>query len=154
MGDIGDMGHAGNGVVRLIGVRDQPLSVDEVLAAIEDDAGGGVNLFIGRVRDHDASRGVTSLDYSAHPTAERALGEVCAEIASRFAGDGVHAVAAVHRIGLLEVGDVAVIVGVCASHRDAAYAASRDLIDTLKSRVPIWKHQRFDDGGEEWVDHA
>lgn len=148
------MGDAENDVVRLVGVRDQPLSVDEVLAALEHDAGGGVNLFIGRVRDHDASRGVTSLDYSAHPTAERSLQEVCAEIAGRYAADGVHALAAVHRIGLLEVGDIAVIVGVCASHRDAAYAASRDLIDTLKSRVPIWKHQRFDDGGEEWVDHA
>ena len=56
-----------------------------------------------------------------------------------------------HRVGHLEIGDLAVVVATTASHRDVAFDASRALIDTLKSEVPIWKHQRFADGGEEWV---
>jgi molybdopterin synthase catalytic subunit len=63
----------------------------------------------------------------------------------------VRALAAVHRVGDLAVGDLAVVVGVSCPHRGDAFAAARMLIDELKSRVPIWKHQVFDDGGDEWV---
>lgn len=134
--------------VRLVAIRDEALEVNEVIDALDDVASGGLTLFVGRVRDHDGGQGVTSLDYSAHPSALARLREVC----DRIAGDHeVHGLAAVHRVGHLEIGDVAVIVATTASHRDAAFAASRALIDTLKSEVPIWKHQRFADGDEEWV---
>ncbi len=134
--------------VRLAEVRETPLDVAELMAALEGAADGGVTVFVGRVRDHDGGKAVTGLDYSAHPTAADRLREVCDAVSGRH---DVDAVAAVHRIGTLAIGDLAVVVGTAAAHRDAAFAATRDLIDTLKAEVPIWKHQRFGDGTEEWV---
>ncbi len=134
--------------VRLVAIRDDALDVNEVLAALDDVSAGGLTLFVGRVRDHDGGQGVTTLDYSAHPTALQRLRDVCDRIAAEH---DVHGVVAVHRVGHLEIGDLAVVVATTASHRDVAFAASRALIDTLKSEVPIWKHQRFADGEEEWV---
>jgi molybdopterin synthase catalytic subunit len=135
-------------VVRLVDLRETPLEVEEVMAALDDDAAGGLTLFVGRVRDHDGGKGVVGLDYSAHPTALARLREVCEQVA---ADHDVQGVAALHRTGSLAIGDVAVVVATVASHRGQAFAASRDLIDTLKSEVPIWKHQRFTDGQDEWV---
>lgn len=135
-------------MVRLCALREEPLEVAEVLAAVGDDAAGGVTLFVGAVRDHDSDQQVDALEYSAHPTAEQRLREVLEEVAARH---DVHALAAVHRVGRLEVGDLAVVVAAAAAHRGQAFEASRDLIDTLKSTVPIWKHQLFSDGSEEWV---
>ncbi len=134
--------------VRLAEVRETPLDVAEVMAALEGAADGGVTVFVGRVRDHDGGKDVTGLDYTAHPTAADRLREVCEAVAERH---DVDAVASVHRVGPLAIGDLAVVVGTAAAHRDAAFAATRDLIDTLKAEVPIWKHQRFGDGTEEWV---
>lgn len=134
--------------VRLVEIRDEPLDVNEVVAALDDDAAGGLTLFVGRVRDHDGGQGVTSLDYSAHPTALSRLRDVCDGVARAH---DVHGLVAVHRVGHLAIGDIAVIVATTASHRGVAFDASRALIDTLKSEVPIWKHQRFADGAEEWV---
>ena len=135
-------------VVRLVDLRDSPLSVDEVLSALDDPASGGLTLFVGRVRDHDHDKGVSGLDYTAHPTALDSLRAVCDRVA---AAHDIHGLAAVHRIGRLEVGDLAVIVAASAAHRGQAFAAARDLIDTLKAEVPVWKHQAFTDGTEEWV---
>nr|WP_157344861.1 molybdenum cofactor biosynthesis protein MoaE [Nocardioides sp. MAH-18] len=129
-------------------MRVTPLDVAEVLAALDDDASGGLVLFVGRVRDHDAGKGVTGLDYSAHPSALDRLRDVCERVA---AAHEVHGVAAVHRVGTLGIGDIAVVVATTSAHRGDSFAASRDLIDTLKAEVPIWKHQRFGDGTEEWV---
>lgn len=135
-------------VVRLAAIRESPLDVDEVIAAVDHPSAGGVDVFVGRVRDHDGGNGVDGLEYSAHPTAIARLEEVCREVAGRH---DVHALAAVHRVGRLAVGDLAVVVATAASHRGVAFEATRDLIDTLKSSVPIWKHQRFADGSSEWV---
>ncbi len=137
-----------NSALRLVDLRETPLDVAEVVAALDDDASGGLTLFVGRVRDHDGGRGVDGLDYSAHPTALARLTEVCARVADEY---DVHGVAAVHRTGTLAIGDIAVIVATTAAHRGEAFTASRALIDTLKAEVPIWKHQRFDDGDDEWV---
>ncbi|GAB2884455.1 molybdenum cofactor biosynthesis protein MoaE [Myroides odoratimimus subsp. xuanwuensis] len=134
--------------VRLVDLREVPLDVAEVLASLDDDAAGGLTLFVGRVRDHDGGRGVDGLDYSAHPTALARLRAVCEEVAAEY---DVHGVAAVHRVGTLAIGDIAVVVATTSAHRDEAFRASRALIDTLKAEVPIWKHQRFGDGDEEWV---
>lgn len=134
--------------IRLLGVSDRPLSVDEVFAAVGDDGAGGTTLFAGTVRDHDGGRDVTRLEYTAHPTAERELRRVAEKVAAEYS---VRALAAVHRVGDLKVGDLAVIVAVSCAHRGEAFAASRRLIDDLKAEVPIWKHQVFADGTEEWV---
>jgi len=131
-----------------VDLRDTPLDVAEVIAALDGDASGGLTLFVGRVRDHDGGRGVAGLDYSAHPTALSTMREICERVAAQHP---VHGVAAVHRIGSLAIGDVAVVVATTAAHRGDAFVASRALIDTLKAEVPIWKHQRFADGSDEWV---
>jgi molybdopterin synthase catalytic subunit len=134
--------------VRLVEIRDTPLDVSEVMAAVSDAGAGGVTLFVGAVRDHDDARSVAHLDYTAHPTALDRLRDVVRAVAERHP---VTAVAAVHRVGLLEIGDLAVVVAAAASHRGEAFDAARDLIDDLKATVPIWKHQVFSDGAEEWV---
>ena len=134
--------------IRLIALREEPIDVAEVLDALDDDTSGGLTLFVGRVRDHDGGKGVSGLDYSAHPTALEKLQEVCARVAEQY---DVLGVAAVHRTGSLAIGDIAVVVATASAHRGVAFDASRALIDTLKDEVPIWKHQRFSDGSDEWV---
>lgn len=134
--------------VRLSEVRETPLSIDEVFDAVRDPAAGGVVLFVGVVRDHDEGRDVTALDYSAHPSADARLRAVADDVAT---DDGVIALAAVHRVGDLEIGDLAVVVAVAAAHRAEAFAAGRRLIDDLKATVPIWKHQTFTAGDAVWV---
>jgi molybdopterin synthase catalytic subunit len=138
-------------VVRLAELRDKPLSVDEVYAAVTDRASGGIAVFAGTVRDHDHGRSVTELSYSAHPSAADELRKVAGQIAEQF---DLHAVAAVHRVGDLSIGDIAVVVAVSAGHRGMAFDACRALIDELKAKVPIWKHQRFTSGDSEWVNSA
>ncbi|MFF5564576.1 molybdenum cofactor biosynthesis protein MoaE [Streptomyces sp. NPDC012623] len=134
--------------IRLLAIRDTPLSVDEVFRAVGDDAAGGIALFVGTVRDHDGGAGVDGLGYSCHPSAEAELRRVAEKV---VAGHEVRALAAVHRVGDLAVGDLAVVVAVSCAHRGEAFEACRRLIDDLKSEVPIWKHQKFSDGTEEWV---
>jgi molybdopterin synthase catalytic subunit len=134
--------------IRLLDLRETPLDAAEVLAAVDDPAAGGVNLFVGVVRDHDGGEEVDHLDYTAHPTAIDRLREVAEGVAAEFE---VIALAAVHRTGHLRIGDTAVLVAASAAHRGQAYDASRALIDRLKATVPVWKHQVFTDGHEEWV---
>ena len=134
--------------VRLVALREEAIDVAEVLAAMDDDASGGLTLFVGRVRDHDHGKGVRGLDYAAHPTALAVLDDVCRRVAAAY---DVHALAAVHRVGTLLVGDIAVVVATTSAHRGTSFDASRALIDTLKAEVPIWKEQRFSDGSQEWV---
>lgn len=134
--------------VRLVALRETPLDVAEVLAALDDEASGGLTLFVGRVRDHDHGDDVVGLEYTAHPSALARLAEVCDRVADAH---DVRALAAVHRTGSLDIGDIAVVVATASAHRGQAFDASRALIDTLKAEVPIWKHQRFADGRDEWV---
>ena len=135
-------------MIRLLALRDTPLDVAEVLAAVEDPRAGGVVSFTGVVRDHDGGRAVDELEYTAHPDAETALRRVAEQVAADLP---VHGLAAAHRTGLLRVGDVAVVVAASASHRGEAFEAARRLIDDLKATVPIWKRQVFAGGDEEWV---
>lgn len=133
-----------------VAIVDHPLSVDAVIDAVTHAGSGGTVLFIGTVRDGDGEpeRAVSSLDYSAHPQALAALERVATEVADVFPDVRL---AAHHRVGHLEVGDLAVVVGAAAAHRDEAFSAARRLIDELKAGVPIWKHQTFVDGSDEWV---
>jgi len=137
--------------IRLIALREEPLSVDEVHASVMAAGAGGIALFTGVVRDHDQGRRVTALSYSAHPSAEAELRRVAEQVAEKFP---VHGLAAVHRVGDLQVGDLAVVVAASCPHRAEALRACRALIDELKASVPIWKHQRFSDGTTEWVGSA
>jgi len=135
-------------VVRLVELRETALDVVEVVDAVSDRSVGGIDVFVGLVRDHDHDKGVTGLEYSAHPTALARLRDVVDEVVRKY---DVLAVAAVHRVGRLEIGDAAVVVATGAAHRGEAFEATRALIDELKATVPIWKHQRFADGSDEWV---
>lgn len=135
-------------VIRLVELRETPLDATEVVDSLGDATSGGLTLFVGRVRDQDGGRAVDGLDYSAHPTALERMRQVCERVAEEY---DVHGIAAVHRTGPLAIGDIAVIVATSSAHRDEAFRASRALIDTLKAEVPIWKHQRFADGTDEWV---
>ena len=135
-------------VVRLVDIRETPLDVAEVLDVLGSPSVGGIDVFVGVVRDQDQGMGVTRLEYSAHPTALDRLREVAQAVAEKY---DVIALAAVHRIGRLDIGDAAVIVATATAHRGQAFDASRALIDDLKATVPIWKHQLFVDGTDEWV---
>jgi molybdopterin synthase catalytic subunit len=117
-------------------------------SAVADPRAGAVVTFQGVVRDHDEGRGVTLLEYEGHPSAPAILREVAAEIA---ADPDVYAVAVSHRIGVLKIGDVALVAAVSTAHRAAAFGACARLVDEVKSRLPIWKRQVFGDGTEEWV---
>jgi molybdopterin synthase catalytic subunit len=135
-------------VVRLLALQDTPIDPAAVSAAVDDAGAGGVVAFTGLVRDHDGGRAVTELEYVAHPDAQAALRAVADRVATDLP---VRALAAVHRVGLLRVGDVAVVVAAAAAHRGEAFEAARRLIDDLKETVPIWKRQVFADGSQEWV---
>ncbi|OEV05911.1 molybdenum cofactor biosynthesis protein MoaE [Streptomyces oceani] len=134
--------------VRLLEIRDSPLSLDEVFQAVGDDAAGGTALFVGTVRDHDGGTDVAQLEYSSHPSVDAEFRRVAERVIAAYP---VRAVAAVHRVGELRVGDIAVVVAVSCPHRAEAFDACRQLIDELKRELPIWKHQLFADGTEEWV---
>jgi molybdopterin synthase catalytic subunit len=134
--------------VKLIAIRDTELSLDEVRAAVSGDPVGGIALFVGTVRDNDHEHDVLGLNYTAHPSAETELRRVAEAVAEKFRILGV---AVTHRVGDLAVGDVAVAAAVSAAHRGEAFDACRELINQLKASVPIWKHQLFADGTDEWV---
>lgn len=134
--------------LRLLAIVDAPLSVDEVRDAVADRESGGTAVFVGTVRAHDSDREVVSLGYTAHPTAEEVLRSVAEKVAADIP---VTALAAVHRVGELAVGDAAVVVAASAPHRGEAFLAAQRLIDDLKATVPIWKRQDFADGASEWV---
>lgn len=134
--------------VRLAEISTEPLDVARIYDLVQEPSSGGVAVFVGTVRDHDGGRTVTALEYSSHPTAESAARTIVGEAAGMA---GVRAVAAAHRVGALAIGDVAVVVGVACGHRGDAFRACQWTIDELKSRLPIWKHQWFADGTDEWV---
>ena len=133
-------------------LTDQPISLAEHEELVSHQAAGAVVGFVGMIRDHDNGRQVVKLEYSAHPSAADVLAEVVADIAAQ--SPGTRAVAASHRIGVLQIGDAALVVAVAADHRRAAFATCAQLVDTIKARLPVWKHQFFDDGTEEWVGSA
>jgi molybdopterin synthase catalytic subunit len=130
----------------------QYIELAEHEALVAHRAAGAVVGFVGAVRDHDGGRSVTRLEYSAHPTAAQVLADVAAEIAS--GSKGVRAIAVSHRLGTLEIGDAALVAAVAADHRGAAFETCALLVETVKARLPVWKHQFFADGSDEWVGSA
>ncbi len=135
--------------------RQPPTGVDAVAIDVrhwrghlEDPAAGATVVFEGVVRDHDGGRGVTRLDYSAHPDAADVLAQVAAEAEGAV---GVRKVVVRHRVGTLAVGDLAFFAGVSGDHRAEVFAACAWLVDEVKRRLPVWKRQEFTDGSYEWV---
>jgi molybdopterin synthase catalytic subunit len=133
-------------------VGEAPLDVAEHAALVEQAAAGAVVTFAGVVRDHDGGRAVRALDYSAHPTAEKVVAEVATAVAGR--AHGVRAVAVSHRVGRLTIGDVALACAVAADHRREAFETCAELVEEVKRLLPVWKHQVFADGTDEWVGSA
>jgi molybdopterin synthase catalytic subunit len=134
--------------VRQVGISESPLNVEQALRVVSDPAVGGIALFVGTVRDSDNGADVVSLDYTQHPSALDVLTKCAEETADQH---DVLTIAVDHRVGHLEVGDLAVVVAVGAVHRGDALAACAHLINTLKAEVPIWKEQHFASGDSQWV---
>jgi molybdopterin synthase catalytic subunit len=141
-------------VTRVLRAEITESSVDlaELEALVAHEAAGAVVGFAGVIRDHDGGRSVIRLEYSAHPSAQDTLAEVLADVARE--ARGVRALAASHRIGTLSVGDAALVAAVAADHRAAAFETCAKLVDAIKARLPVWKHQFFSDGSDEWVGSA
>lgn len=128
-------------------ITSDPIDEAAVREAVESAASGAVVVFSGVVRNRDAGRKILSLDYQAHPEAQSVIARCCAEVAEET---GV-TVAAAHRIGHLEIGDVALYAACSAAHRREAFEACQLLVDRIKEEVPIWKRQQLADGESEWV---
>jgi molybdopterin synthase catalytic subunit len=126
-----------------------PIDLAPLVAQVSDGACGAVTTFAGVVRNHHGGRPVDRLEYSAYDAmAEAECGRIVAEAVERWPVR----VALQHRVGALAIGDLAVAIAVGSSHRTAAFEACRYLIETVKSRVPIWKKEFYSDGSVEWVD--
>jgi len=131
------------------GFSREPLAPERYRALVADPVAGGYASFEGWVRNHNEGRGVVRLEYEGY----EALGikegnRVVVEALARFPLARAHCV---HRLGVLDIGDLAVWVGVTAAHRDAAFAACRYIIDEVKSRVPIWKKEHYAEGDSGWI---
>ena len=126
-----------------------PIRAEILLETVSGDENGAALLFLGVVRNHADGRSVEGMRYESYePMALRVLEEIVRETESAFE---VSAVAAVHRIGELELGEASLGIAVSSPHRGAAYAASRHVLEESKKRVPVWKHEHFTDGASEWV---
>lgn len=132
----------------IVAVTTEPLDPAAHERAVASPEAGAVVSFAGIVRNHDHGRAVTRLEYEAHPSAGTVLKEIAAEIA---ADPEVRGVAVSHRVGVLEIGEAALVAAVASAHRATAFAACARLVDEVKARLPIWKRQIFADGSEEWV---
>jgi molybdopterin synthase catalytic subunit len=139
-------------VVLCAALTEAPISLTEHEQLVAHEAAGAVVGFAGVVRDHDGGRHVLRLEYSAHPLAQQTISEVVNQIAGQAVG--VRAIAASHRIGPLDIGDAALVVAVAADHRKAAFDTCALVVDTVKDRLQVWKHQFFGDGTDEWVNSA
>jgi molybdopterin synthase catalytic subunit/molybdopterin converting factor small subunit len=129
-------------------VTDQPLSLEAVVAEVADERAGGIATFTGTVRRQSRGREVTYLEYEAYAEmAEDVIGQIAADLLARH---DLSAVAIHHRVGRVEIGEASVLIAVSAPHRQAALAACREAIDTLKETVPLWKKEVYE-GGEEWI---
>ena len=130
-------------------ITDQNIDVDALQLKLENDRAGAYAAFQGWVRNHNEGRAVESLEYEAYGPIAVSEGErVLAEALQRF---NLLKVAAVHRVGHLEIGDCAVWVGVSAAHRGDAFDGCRYVIDELKSRLPIWKKEHYAGGDSGWI---
>jgi molybdopterin synthase catalytic subunit len=130
-------------------VIDAGIDLIDIVNRVNDAGCGAVATFTGLVREVDHGRRVTELEYVAHDSASRVIAEVAQKVAAKH--DDLIALAVVHRIGTLRIGDVAVVVAASAAHRAAALEACAEAVEAVKTMLPVWKRQVFDDGTDEWV---
>jgi molybdopterin synthase catalytic subunit len=138
--------------VRLAEVTDQPIDHERLIRLVSRPRAGAISLFLGTVRDNDpqASGEVTALDYTCHPSAYEAIGEITARVlAVEDPGDAC-AIALAHRIGHLMVGDSAFVVAVSSAHRALAMRVCERLVEEVKRSLPMWKQQFESDGTYQW----
>jgi molybdopterin synthase catalytic subunit len=129
-------------------VSEAPLSLEAVVAEVADESAGATATFTGTVRRKSRGRAVQYLEYEAYAEmAEDVMAQLAAELRQRY---DVAALAIHHRVGRVDIGEPSVVIAVSAPHRQAALAACRDAIDTLKQTVPLWKKEVYE-GGEEWI---
>lgn len=128
-------------------VGEAPINDVLVRAAVESPTAGAVIVFHGVIRNHDGGQDVRSLDYQAHPEAERLLSELVADESGRT---GLR-LAAWHRVGALQIGDAALVAAAAAAHRAEAFAAIEHLVERIKAEIPIWKRQHYVSGSSDWV---
>ena len=133
----------------LTAITTDPIDPAELLGRVGDPGDGAVLLFLGTVRDHADGRSVDGHEYEAYEAmAEPVLAEIGVEAARLL---GTDRLAVVHRVGALRIGDVSVAIAVSSAHRAQAYDASRYVIEEIKKRLPVWKHERYVEGGAAWV---
>jgi len=130
-------------------VVDADIDLADIVRRVSGQGCGAVATFTGLVRELDHGRRVTELEYVAHDSANRVIAEVARDVAAKY--DDLMALAVVHRIGTLRIGEVAVVVAASAAHRAAALAACAAAVEEVKTVLPVWKRQVFDDGTDEWV---
>lgn len=133
-------------------VSDAPIDPARLLDLVTRPEAGAVALFVGVVRDHDpqAAGQVVALDYSCHPSATERIGEIVAEVLAEQDPEAECAVAAVHRVGHLVVGDNAFVVAVSSAHRARAFAVCEEVVERVKHQLPVWKQQFEADGSYRW----
>lgn len=132
-------------------LTDEVISLSQFISQIESTQAGAIATFSGNVRILDNGREVVRLSYEIHPSTEQILNEVVHDVASRHKVLGV---AVAHRFGEIALGESALIVAISAEHRGDAFSACAEMVDEVKARIPIWKHQFFTDGSDEWVNCA
>ena len=133
-----------------VAITSDKIDIAKVLSDVERPAHGAVILFVGTVREVNDGRPVGGMEYTAYVAmAEKEMGTIAREANEKFSGSFV---VIVHRIGELAIGDASVAIATAHAHRDAAYQASRYVIEQLKARVPIWKREHYTDGTREWID--
>lgn len=132
-------------------VTESLITAEELAAEVKSNKAGAVVTFCGDVRDHDKGKGVTSLNYEVHPSAQKVIEKITNEVATRH--DLIN-ISVAHRYGAIPIGESAFIVAVSAAHRAPAFAACQELVERVKAELPIWKYQEFTDGTTEWVNSA
>jgi molybdopterin synthase catalytic subunit len=131
-----------------IALSDQPLSVDQCYAKVQDPTCGGICLFVGTIRNHSQGEPVTHLEFDSYPPmAIKEMRRIAEEAQEKF---GLQSVVVHHRVGHMSIGDIAVIIAVSSAHRAAAFEGCEWVIDELKKDVPIWKKE-FRPDGSYWV---
>jgi molybdopterin synthase catalytic subunit len=134
--------------VRRACATEEPLDLQQHAREVEHIAARAVVTFAGVVRDHDGGREVTALEYCCHTQAHTIIDRIVANVAAT--ATGVRAVSVSHRVGPLRIGDVAQVCAVSADHRREAFDTCAALVDEVKAQLPVWKHQIFTDGSDEW----
>lgn len=133
-------------------VTDQELDTAEFISMVSGPTAGALSCFFGQIRDHDpeASGQVTGIEYTQHPDADRLIGQIIERVVAAIDPEGVALVAAAHRVGRLEVGDVALVVTVATPHRELGFVLCQAIVEAIKRELPIWKQQFEADGRAVW----